>query len=185
MTWYDNQQPHRAYWPQWPCWAYWLYWARWLRNPSSRRFRKHCKNNIMVAQARSNTQSCQAIKCYWNNKCGNILLLRCLTATHLFAHEGECWWLAPVKKKMWPWIASFGESYLSDVLQYTKQLFSLRLRQMKKYCVMRECYNILSGYLSVVTTVFSQQDGIYGFNFPKKFLDISSRDLTLFSTLII
>jgi hypothetical protein len=99
-----------------------------------------------------------------------------------------CWWLAFAKKKMWLWIASFGESYNGDVLQYAKQLFSLRLPQMTKYCVMRECDNILSGYLSVVTTVFSQQDGIYGFKFPKRFLEISSRDLTLsslFSILII
>jgi hypothetical protein len=43
------------------------------------------------------------------------------------------------------------------------------------------CDNILSGYLCAVTTVFSQQDGIYGFKFPKRFLEISSRDLTLFS----
>ena len=47
------------------------------------------------------------------------------------------------------------------------------------------CDNILSGYLSVVTTVFSQQDGIYGFKFPKRFLEISSRDLTLFFLLSI
>ena len=47
------------------------------------------------------------------------------------------------------------------------------------------CDNILSGYLSVVTTVFSQQDGIYGFKFPKRFLEISSRDLTLSSLLSI
>ena len=86
---------------------------------------------------------------------------------------------------MWLWIASFGKSYNGDVLQYAKQLFSLRLPQMTKYCVMRECYNILSGYLSVMTTVFSQQDGIYSFKFPKKFLEISSRDLTLLSILII
>jgi hypothetical protein len=96
-----------------------------------------------------------------------------------------CWWLALAKKKMWLWIASFGESYNGDVLQYTKQLFSLRLPQMTKYCVMRECDNILSGYLSVVTTVFSQQDGIYGFKSPKRFLEISSRDLTLFFLLSI
>ena len=31
------------------------------------------------------------------------------------------------------------------------------------------CDNILSGYLSVVTRVFSHQDGIYGFKFPKRF----------------
>ena len=95
------------------------------------------------------------------------------------------WWLALAKKKMRLWVASFGDPYHGDFLQYAKQLFSLRLRQMTKYCVMRECYNILSGYLSVVTTVFSQQDGIYGFKFLKRFLEISSRDLTLFSTLII
>ncbi len=80
-----------------------------------------------------------------------------------------CWWLALAKKKMWLWIASFGKSYNGDVLQNAKQLFSLRLPQMMKYCVMRECDNILSEYLSVVTTVFSQQDGIYGFKLPKRF----------------
>jgi hypothetical protein len=98
-----------------------------------------------------------------------------------FVREKMCWWLALAKKKMWLWIASFGNSYNDEVLQYEKQLFSLRLPQMTKYCIMRECDNILSGYLSVVTPVFSQQDGIYGFKFPKRFLEISSRDdLTLF-----
>jgi hypothetical protein len=33
--------------------------------------------------------------------------------------------------------------------------------------------------------VFSQQQGIYGLKFTKRFLEISSRDLTLFSILII
>jgi hypothetical protein len=70
---------------------------------------------------------------------------------------------------MWLWIASFGESYHRDVSHFPKQLFSLRLPQMTKYCAMRECDNILSGYLSVVTTVFSQQDGIYGLNSQKGF----------------
>jgi len=91
-----------------------------------------------------------------------------------------------VRENMWWWwITYFGESYNSDALQYAKQLFSLRLSQMTKYCVMRECYNILSGYLSVVTTVFSHQDGIYGFKFLDRFLEISSRDLTLLSILSI
>ena len=45
------------------------------------------------------------------------------------------------------------------------------------------CENIptwisLSGDLA-----FSHQDGIYGFKFPERFLEISSRDLTLFSQL--
>ena len=87
---------------------------------------------------------------------------------------------------MWWWIASFGESYNGDVLQYAKQLFSLRLPQMTKYCVMRECDNILSGYLSVVTTVFSQQGEIYGFKFPKRFFgDLFQRSHSLLSLLLI
>jgi hypothetical protein len=43
---------------------------------------------------------------------------------------------------MWQWIASLGQFYDCDVLQYTKQAFSLRLPQMTKYCVMGECDNI-------------------------------------------
>jgi hypothetical protein len=91
------------------------------------------------------------------------------------------WWLALAKKKMWRWIASFGESYHDDVLQFAKRLFSARLLLMTKFFVMRECDNILSEYLCVVTTVFSQQDGIYGFKSPKRFLEISSSEISLFS----
>jgi hypothetical protein len=43
------------------------------------------------------------------------------------------------------------------------------------------CDNILSEYLCAVTTVFSQQDGIYGLNSSKAFLEISCRDLALFT----
>jgi hypothetical protein len=96
----------------------------------------------------------------------------------LLVREKMCWWLALARKKMWRWIASFGESYNDDVLQLAKQLFSVRLLLMTKFFVMRECDNILRGYLCAVTTVFSQQDGIYGFKFPKRFLEISSGDLT-------
>jgi hypothetical protein len=94
-----------------------------------------------------------------------------------------CWRLALARKNMWWWIASFGESYNGDVLQHAKQIFSARLLQMTKYCVMRECENILRGYLCVFDLAFSHLDGIYGFKFPDRFLEISSRDLTLFSTL--
>jgi hypothetical protein len=87
----------------------------------------------------------------------------------LLVREKMCWWLALTRKKMWRWIASFGESYHGDVLQFAKQLFSGRLLLLTEFFVMRECDNILSGYLCAVTTVFSQQDGIYGFKFPKGF----------------
>ncbi len=51
-------------------------------------------------------------------------------------------------------------SYFGDTLQNGKQLLSVRFPLMTKYCVVRECKNILCGYLSVLTTVFSQQDDI-------------------------
>jgi hypothetical protein len=59
-------------------------------------------------------------------------------------------------------------------------LFSTRLSKTTKYCVMRECDNILRGYLYVSDLAFVILKDIYGFKFPKRFLEISSRDLTSF-----
>jgi hypothetical protein len=39
------------------------------------------------------------------------------------------------------------DSVLENALQNAKQLFSTRITQMTKYCIMRECENILHGYL--------------------------------------
>ncbi len=47
------------------------------------------------------------------------------------------------------------------------------------------CENIHSWISLSGDLVFSHQQGIYGFKFPNFFLEISSRDLTLFSILII
>jgi hypothetical protein len=70
---------------------------------------------------------------------------------HSLVREKMWWWLALARKKMWRWIASFGESYNGDVLQYAKQLFSLRLPQMTKYCVMRSVTISTHGYVQLVT----------------------------------
>ena len=48
-----------------------------------------------------------------------------------------------------------------------------------------KCDNIHSWISLSGDLAFSHQDGIYGFKFPKRFLEISSRDLTLFTILII
>jgi hypothetical protein len=56
---------------------------------------------------------------------------------HSLVREKMWWWLALARKKVWWWIASFGKSYNGDVFQHAKQLFSLRLPQVIKYCVMR------------------------------------------------
>ncbi len=49
---------------------------------------------------------------------------------------------------------------------------------MAKYCIMRECENILCGYLYDGDLVFVILKEIYSFKFPKRFWEISSRDLT-------
>jgi hypothetical protein len=70
--------------------------------------------------------------------------------------------------------------FFGDALQNTKQLFSTRLTQVTKYCIMRECENILRGYLYVSDLAFVILKGTYGFKVPKRFLEISSRDPTSF-----
>jgi hypothetical protein len=53
-----------------------------------------------------------------------------------------------------------------DTLQNAKQVFSVRLLQITKYCIMRECENILHGYFYVFDLAFVILKGIYGFNSP-------------------
>ncbi len=47
-----------------------------------------------------------------------------------------------------------------------------------------ECENILHGFLYVFDLAFVILKGLYGFKFSKRFLEISSRDLTLFTLLL-
>jgi hypothetical protein len=82
---------------------------------------------------------------------------------HSLVREKMRWWLALARKKLCWWLASFGKSYHGDVLQYAKHLFSLRLPQMTKYCVMREFYNIHSWISLSGDLAFSHQHGICGF----------------------
>ena len=88
---------------------------------------------------------------------------------HSLVREKMWWWLTLARKKMWRWIASFGESYNGDVLQYAKQLFSLRLPQMTKYCVMRECDNIHSWISTTGDSAFSHQQEFTVLNSQKGF----------------
>jgi hypothetical protein len=71
-------------------------------------------------------------------------------------------------------------SVFENALQNAKQLFHISHTQMAKYCIMRECKNILHGYLYGSDLLFVILKGIYGFKLPKSFLEISSRDLTSF-----
>jgi hypothetical protein len=99
-------------------------------------------------------------------------------ASHRFVRES---WLCHVLLPT----GRLNSSFFRVALQHEKQLFSLRPLQMMKYCVTRECDNIHSWISLSGDLVFSHQQGIYGFEFPKRFVEIFSRDLTLFSILII
>jgi hypothetical protein len=99
---------------------------------------------------------------------------------HSLVREKMWWWLALARKKMWRWIASFGESYSGDVLQYAKQLFSLRLPQMTKYCVMRECDNIHPWISTTGDLAFSHQQEFTVLNSQKGFRR-SLPEISLFS----
>jgi hypothetical protein len=119
------------------------------------------------------------------NAASTYYLIASSIHVHSLVREKMWWWLTLARKKLCCWLASFGESYHGDVLQYANKLFSLRLPQMTKYCVMRECDNIHSWISLSGGLAFSHQHRIYGSKFPKRFLEISSRDLTLLSILII
>jgi hypothetical protein len=99
---------------------------------------------------------------------------------HSLVREKMWWWIALASKKMWRWIASFGESYNGDVLQYAKQLFSLRLPQMTKYCVMRECDNIHPWISTTGDLAFSHQQEFTVLNSQKGFRR-SLPEISLFS----
>ncbi len=78
---------------------------------------------------------------------------------------------------------------MTEIVQFRVRVrnnyFLLNSTQMTKYCVMRECDNIHSWISLSGDLAFSHQHGIYGFKFPKRFLEISSRDLALFSLFLI
>jgi hypothetical protein len=54
----------------------------------------------------------------------------------------------------------------------------LGVEEAAKELILHACENICNGYLYDGDLVFVILKGIYGFKFPKRFLEISSRDLT-------
>jgi hypothetical protein len=67
----------------------------------------------------------------------------CKYYAHLFVRESWLWCVRRVFSSLAGLNSVFG-----DALQYAKQLlFHISLPQKTKYCIMRECENILCGYL--------------------------------------
>jgi hypothetical protein len=90
-------------------------------------------------------------------------------------------WLQDTRPILFTWVVDdFRVEYVnSNNMQHL-------IASIKENYSLTKCDNILRGYLYVVTTVLSHQDGIYGFKFPNRFSEISClcRDLTsLFKTL--
>jgi hypothetical protein len=95
---------------------------------------------------------------------GSIVLL--LYHAHLFVRES---WL-------WHVLSRINSFFFRDAFQNAKQLFYISL-PLTKYCIMRECENILCGYLYDGDLVIVILKGISIFKF---FMEISYRDLTSF-----
>ncbi len=97
------------------------------------------------------------------NKIANSLALYFCAASlyygYSFVREGVLWHVPRFDSN---------PSHHGDALQYSKQLFYISLPQMTKYCVMKECENIICGYLYVCKLAFVILKGIYCFEFPKK-----------------
>jgi hypothetical protein len=115
-----------------------------------------------------------AIKLTSTTKITNAAILYYCTASwynpHLFVRES---WLLHVLYRL-------NSFFFGDAIQNAKQIFSIRLSKMTKYCIMREFKNILCGYLYDGDLEFVILKGISIIKFPKRFLEIFSRDLTSF-----
>jgi hypothetical protein len=82
----------------------------------------------------------------------------------IFWRESWLWCVG----KVFPSLAGL-DSVFENALQNAKQVFFDRIPKMTKYRIMRECENIHSWIALSGDLVFSHQQGIYGFKFPKRF----------------
>ena len=124
----------------------------------------------------------------WNHTTVSVITeAYCFTASlfHVsIVRERMWWWISLARKKLWWWIASSGLPYQNDAIRFQENVqndsclsrlllmtecFVLReyekslhiISLVTKHFVMRECENIRSGYLCVLTAVFSQMMTIY------------------------
>jgi hypothetical protein len=74
------------------------------------------------------------------------------------------------------------KSVFGDTFQNAKQLFFNRILQMTKYFVMRECEDIPTGISLCYDSGFAHKKKKIIFEFLERFLEISCRDLTIFTT---
>jgi hypothetical protein len=73
------------------------------------------------------------------------------------------------------------DSYFGDTIQDAKQLFFIRLQQMTKYFVMRECEDIPRWKSLCCDSAFAHKKEFSVFKFPKRFLEFSWAKSSLYS----
>jgi hypothetical protein len=93
-------------------------------------------------------------------------------------------WLWCVRRVLSSLVGLDSDFFFENALQNAKQLFHISLPQLMKYCVMRECENILCGYLYDGDLVFDILKGIYGFKFSKRFFGDLFQRSYFFSSLL-
>ncbi len=102
-----------------------------------------------------NTRSChQAGRCYQNYQCGNLVLLCCIIGITLINFGGRVG------------CGLSGEYFL--LLLDSTQSLKMHYKMQNNY-FLRECENILNGYLYGGELLFVILKGIYGLNSPKDF----------------
>jgi hypothetical protein len=70
--------------------------------------------------------------------------------------------------------------FFGHVLQYAKQVFLVRIPQVTKYFVMRECEDSYTKSLCC-DSAFAHKKEFYIFKFPERFLEISCAEISLSS----
>jgi hypothetical protein len=109
----------------------------------------HFAAAILAAAARTNRVAMASSA----TKITNAAIWYYCAASHWFVRESWlCHMLLPTGR--------LDSSFFRDALQNAKKIFSLRLVQMTKYCIMRECDNIHSWISLSGDLVFSHQQGI-------------------------
>ncbi len=76
-----------------------------------------------------------------------------------------------------------GSTYALGSMKVTVTTCPMQQKWFNLFLRGAKCEKFLSGSLCVVTTLFSQQDGISIFKLSKRFLEVSCRDLTSLLTL--
>ncbi len=97
---------------------------------------------------------------------------------YLFVRESWLWCVRRVFSSLARLDSDF---FFEHALQYAKQVFLDRIPQVTKYFIMRECEDSYTESLCC-DSAFAHKKKFYIFKFPKRFLEISWREIFQFQS---